>query len=300
MTILLMGGLLACTGKDQISSIATQPTGLNNLISNTPDPTTTNSGYTTTASAASGSIKQDDEVLYFPVERSLNKYSLLMAWQGKLIIEDGYIKCVDQYSGESRIVIWPPGYSLDLAHHSVQIMNKDKFVAQVGDNVILGDFGGQDYDVIELRNGQKLPANSLSSNRCWNAGSVEFSPFFPMHDKPLPEGDRFKSNLEGTLVVDRSYLRINTLSGVSYLPIWPAGLDVRKNNGKISMGNRDVEGLFYLDVKRFVFEKDPVIAQGAEVSFDELKAYAHYSLPEGWNGPFWLVTEIEYNDNFNN
>lgn len=88
----------------------------------------------------------DQEIIYFPVMKRIPETSLLESFEGKLVVKDGFIRAVELETGESVLVIWPPGFSLDISHHTAQIQNdKGQLVAQVGDNVILGD-GGPDYE----------------------------------------------------------------------------------------------------------------------------------------------------------
>lgn len=84
-----------------------------------------------------------------------------------------------------------------------------------------------------------------------------------------PELETFNSTLEGTLVLDRGYLRFNAINGVSYLPFW--NLNADKKRISATAGERST-------------------LQGAEVTRETLKKYTFwYSIPEEWKGPFWIV-----------
>ena len=66
-------------------------------------------------------------------------YALTAAFGGKLVISDG---CVSLEDGETRVLIWPPGYYLTQGEDAVEILDyRGNVIARVGDRVKIG--GGE-------------------------------------------------------------------------------------------------------------------------------------------------------------
>jgi hypothetical protein len=239
-------------------------------------------------------------VYYFPVQRSGPQpgpaVSSMLLLQGKLVMDDGYISAVDLRTGERQVVIWPYGYSLDISHQTAQIMDgKGRLVAQVGDNVQGSSGYGIDFDIHDLRTGQNLSADLIKDKKpFWDATPIEFFPFFPVYNPFELETDSFNSRAEGTLVLERGYVRLYTASGASYLPIWPLAYKIRKNEGQLVVAGKDTTGKFYFEgIPGNIFIGDKVSIRGAEATAGTLKKYILYSIPEEREGPFWIVTEIK-------
>ena len=142
--------------------------------------------------------KPDEQVIFFPVQKSVPVVHFMDVFEGKLVINDGYIRAVNLHTGESVLVIWPHGYSLDISHHPVRIMDeKSQVVAQVGDNVKMGS-GGSDIDVTNIVTGQTLTAESIKDKKpFWQAYSVEFYPFLPVYSVDRLEANQFNSTTRG-------------------------------------------------------------------------------------------------------
>jgi hypothetical protein len=125
--------------------------------------------------------KQSEPVNYFPVQRGDHGISLLMSFEGKLIVEDGYIRAKSLFPSENVLVIWPKGYSLVISDQMTEILNnKGKAVAKVGDNIEMTDMSsGAGIDVFDLKTGQTIPEDSIKDKKpFWYAWDVEFFPFF--------------------------------------------------------------------------------------------------------------------------
>ncbi len=259
--------------------------------------------YTTVQTSGPADISQQTEKVYFfPVQKSNplpGSASSLEFFKGRLIADDGYIRIVEFRTGESRLVIWPHGYSLDIAHHTPQILDdKGRLVAQVGDNVILDGGYGIDYDILDLRTGQTLTADIIKDKKpFWDASYVKFFPFWYVYTPYGPEDNQFDSTMEGTLVLVRGYIRFYTDSGASYLPVWPPAYELRKNEGQLVVAGRDTTGKFYIEnIPGRVFIGDKVTIRGSEATTDTFKKYFMYSMPEEKEGPFWKVTGLKGSD----
>ena len=80
---------------------------------------------------------------------------------GILALDDGYLRLEYQGTGDSDLLIWPPGFSIHIQGNTIHVLNKNgNEVARVGDKIKAG--GGQVPAVIvEKYIGQTLPADCL-------------------------------------------------------------------------------------------------------------------------------------------
>jgi hypothetical protein len=118
-----------------------------------------NQAFSATPVTVTSVIPSKEVVVYFPVEKEPAKGYMLLAFQGKLFIDDsGYIR-VDWTEGEHVLIIWPYGYSIKLAEDgNVWITDEQgQPVWRTGDTVTLGGgFGAK--NTAEQRIGKALPA----------------------------------------------------------------------------------------------------------------------------------------------
>jgi hypothetical protein len=164
--------------------------------------------------------------------------------------------------------------------------NKGQQIAQVGDNIKMGggEYNpGDGTNILDVTTGQFLADHVLKAEKPhWYASSVEFYPFFPVYSIAIDKRSKFTSAVEGTLILEQGYLRLNDASGNCYLLIWPLEWDIRKQGGH-----------FYIHgVKNSPQIGSKVIIRGEEFSAASLKKVLLFPLPDHWKGPFWITTEI--------
>jgi hypothetical protein len=88
---------------------------------------------------------------YFPVQKEFQTTVLTSLIQGKLVLNNGYLRVYDE------LIIWPYGYSLKTEGKEMWVINeKGQPAARVGDEVGIG--GGEiPADFAEEKIGHPLP-----------------------------------------------------------------------------------------------------------------------------------------------
>ena len=88
---------------------------------------------------------------YFPTYKEPQTYFLLAQLQGKLTVDEGYLRVND------NLIIWPYGYSLDTENGEIWIISDEgQPVTKVGDTIQMGG-GGASASFVEEKIGQPLP-----------------------------------------------------------------------------------------------------------------------------------------------
>jgi hypothetical protein len=97
---------------------------------------------------------------YFPVQKEVPSEYMLALLSGKLVNEGGFLR-VQGDDNSSSLIIWPYGYSLEVAGNQIWVIDKKgQHVFAVGDTVKLGGgfLGAPDA---EARIGQSLPPDAV-------------------------------------------------------------------------------------------------------------------------------------------
>jgi hypothetical protein len=237
-------------------------------------------------------------VPYFPIQKATLHNYFTDGTQGRLILENGYLRLQqwslfeESYTKETILPIWPYGYSLDTTGNRLQVKDaRGQSIAIARDHIFIGGGIEPDDYTNQLVN-QPLPADSKGpywfvSPRNYPA---ELVPGYPLQtgakiDEPL-------AIAEGTLILSRGYLVLDSTNGVMVLLIWPHDYTFRLNNYLIQV--MDANGQFVASVG------DKLKIRYAELPPEMSGKYTGRSGPlRDWQsvqsdvkGPYWLVSEI--------
>lgn len=104
--------------------------------------------------------------------------------------------------------------------------------------------------------------------------------FFPVQESGF---DQMDGDFGGELELVAGCLRV-TSSDNSYLAIWPYGFSVRVRGGEIQVLDADGEVVGRVG--------DTIEVGGGGTTLEIVEKYIGDSLPEGCEGPYWLVAGV--------
>jgi len=209
--------------------------------------------------------------------------------EGKLVLEDNYLRVNRlEIPYSSHIIIWPYGCSLDASGSKMQVLNaRGQPAAVVGDYVFVG--GGELPDSsAEKYTGYPLP--ETAQGPYWMAGPPadglphELAPMFPLQ-KPV-QFDYPSGAVEGTLLLEKGYLMLDSGSGRLTFLIWPAGYSCRIENYVLHVVDETGQSLAAVG--------DKIQVNGAEMPREMWGKHTGSSGggPDKFTGPYWLVSEV--------
>jgi hypothetical protein len=89
------------------------------------------------------------------------------------------------------------------------------------------------------------------------------------------------ADLRGELVVADGCVRINSIDGDSYLPIWPFGFSLQVKDNSIQI--LDATGLVVAQVG------DNLLVGGGVMPSEHIEDYSAQPIPGNCPDPFWIV-----------
>ena len=141
----------------------------NTEVTAPPEPPAATSTTSPQKPATTGSTKADSPAnttassqggIYFPTQKSQERGVMEARGAGRLILTDN--GCLRLGSGgdyPSDLIIWPPGYSLNIEGNRVRIINENgQVAAEVGDEIVSG--GGQ---IVAARSRDELSSRDLAA-----------------------------------------------------------------------------------------------------------------------------------------
>lgn len=118
---------------------------------------------------------------------------------------------------------------------------------------------------------------------CTSCGDIDESDIYFPVDKEI-RSSYPEALVEGTLVLENSYLRIDRFVDGSVLPVWPHGYSLHIEGGEIQV--LDNEGRLVASVG------DSIKAGGGEIAAQIVEEFIGESLPHDCEGPYWLFSEV--------
>lgn len=95
---------------------------------------------------------------FFPVQKE-GLAQMLISEQGKLVLDNDCLR-LKPIIGDSYLLIWPYGYSLQIEGKMMQIINEEgKTVARVGDVIKVGGGPAVSAEIAAIYSAQVLPDN---------------------------------------------------------------------------------------------------------------------------------------------
>jgi hypothetical protein len=130
---------------------------------------------------------------------------------------------------------------------------------------------------------------TMAVNTCFlpkDTGLLTFPvSFFPVQSQEYPQASYPLSKIDGAIVLDDGYLWVaDGFSDNRYIVIWPAGWEVRLDDGELVVANDKFNRRFSVRNAQLLF--------GGEVDAATAEKFMGSPLPAGCPGPYWLVSEV--------
>jgi hypothetical protein len=230
--------------------------------------------------------------LYFPVQKEFAEATADGLLNGNLVFINGYL-LVEVYESKVQareIIIWPYGYSVSTDGNRIQVLDeKGQPRFRVGDNVQIG--GGEvPSDFAEEKIGKPLPVGIKGP--FWLASGTTMVPYMPIRMSNSQPLSSFNSNITGQLVLENNLLRLKILHGKNYLAFWPYGYSLRLEGQKYRVYDEQGQPTVWAGANNY-YDGDIIDLNGRELSAeDAASSIGLPSLPNFWNGPYWLVYSV--------
>ncbi|MBN1190486.1 MAG: hypothetical protein JXA46_12085 [Dehalococcoidales bacterium] len=256
-------------------------------------PTPVSSASTSTSAVIDPVTVESLEDIYFPVGIDLSLTPIVDGFNmgyttgladGLLVLEEGYLRVINEQRKIDDIIIWPHDYALGLEDGRVEIRDSEgRLRARNGDKIRIGGSGVYDREMAERHIGHPLPEDAAGPY--FVTPSVEAYLYFPVQLEENSLEPETLTSITGDIRLENGCLRLKRDVGDSPLWIWPYGYSLELAYGTFCLIDEKGQPVLVL----YNWQKT---VHGTEVDKASALELAGPTLPEDAPGPFWQVVSV--------
>jgi hypothetical protein len=253
-------------------------------------------------SCSSVTSQKSETIPFFPVEKEPGSMVMGGDLRGTLVTDGTYLRVRSEVRLQQpapteiihdTLVIWPYGYSVTTFNRELQVQDAiGRPFGRIGDTVRMGG-GNIPRDFAEHVVGYNLPQEF--GGGAWRAASNSSDTYIPFQTADCDTNPGSPGQLRGTLLIIDNLVRLKTIGGKTFLPIWPHGYYVFVDGQSWRIYDGQSRPVAWAGSPARPggnpFAGDNLTLGGGEVS---VKAFAECiglpTLPDSWVGPYWLVS----------